>query len=148
MAEQLSGGCMCGAVRYVVDGPVRDVWNCHCERCRRWTGHFTAAAFCRRDHLRLVADDTLEWYHPDEWPDVAYGFCRRCGSSLFWKALAVPPGKSEQQLDAVAIWAGTLDLPTGLTTELAIYAADASDYHTLDTSIETHPRDRQEILGN
>ena len=141
MAEQLSGRCMCGGVRYVIDGPVRDVWNCHCERCRRWTGHFTAATGCRRDDLRLISDETLEWYHPDEWPDVAYGFCRRCGSSLFWQVEAVPPGEPEEKLSTISIWAGTLDPPTGLSTELAIYADDASDYHTLDPEIETLARD-------
>lgn len=137
MTESLRGQCMCGAVRYVIDGPARPVWNCHCERCRRWTGHFTAATGCQRDQLHLIADDTLEWYYPEEWPDVAYGFCRRCGSSLFWRVEAVPPGESPEQLSRIAIWAGTLDLPTGLHTELAIYAQDASDYHTLDSSIPT-----------
>lgn len=148
MADSLSGRCMCGGVSYVIDGPVRDVWNCHCDRCRRWTGHFTAAAGCRRDHLRLIADDTLEWYHPNEWSDVAYGFCQRCGSSLFWQVVAVPPGESEHKLGTIEIWAGTLDPPTGLSTELVIYAEDASDYHTLDISIETHSHDPQEILEN
>ena len=138
MAEQLSGQCMCGAVRYVIDGPARDVWNCHCVRCRRWTGHFTAATSCQRNHFRLITDDSLEWYHPEEWPDVAYGFCQRCGSSLFWKAVAVPPGARQDKLSTIEIWAGTLDPPTGLSTELAIYADDASDYHTLDADIETH----------
>lgn len=141
MAEQLSGRCMCGSVSYVIDGPARGVWNCHCDRCRRWTGHFTAATSCRRDHLRLIADETLEWYHPEEWPDVAYGFCRRCGSSLFWKVLAPPPGESERKLETIEIWAGTLNTPTGLSTELVIYAEDASDYHTITPGIETLDRD-------
>ena len=142
MAEQLSGQCMCGAVRYVIDGPAQPVWICHCVRCRRWTGHFTAATGCRRDHLRLITDDTLEWYQPEEWPHVAYGFCQRCGSSLFWKVLAVPRGESGHKLDNIAIWAGTLDAPTGLSTELAIYAEEASDYYTLDSSIQTYPLDQ------
>ena len=142
MTKPLSGRCMCGGVRYVVDGPARGVWNCHCVRCRRWTGHFTAATSCQRDHFRLITDDTLEWYHPEEWPDVAYGFCRECGSSLFWKVVAVPPGEPQDKLNTIEIWAGTLDPPTGLSTELAIYANDASDYHTLDTNIETHAREQ------
>ncbi len=141
MAESLTGRCMCGGVRYVIDGPARGVWNCHCVRCRRWTGHFTAATNCRRDHLRLITDHTLEWYHPEEWPDVAYGFCRRCGSSLFWKVEAPPPGESEHKLDTIGIWAGTLDPPTGLSTERVIYAKDVSDYHTLPPGIETLDRD-------
>ncbi len=133
---------MCGGVRYVIDGPARGVWNCHCDRCRRWTGHFTAATSCRRDDLRLTADDTLAWFQPAECPDVAYGFCRECGSSLFWKVVAVPPGERQDKLSTIEIWAGTLDPPTGLSTELAIYADDASDYHALDADIETHAREQ------
>lgn len=132
---------MCGGVRYVIDGPARPVWNCHCERCRRWTGHFTAATSCRRDHLRLTSDGTLAWHHPADEPSVAYGFCRECGSSLFWKVVAVPPGESQEKLNTIEIWAGTLDPPTGLWTERVIYAGDASDYHTLDPSIESLERE-------
>ncbi len=29
------GACPCGAVRYTIDGPVRDVLVCHCGACRR-----------------------------------------------------------------------------------------------------------------
>ena len=139
--ESLSGRCMCGGVRYVIEGPARDVWNCHCDRCRRWTGHFTAATSCCRDHLRLVSDKTLAWYHPVEHPDVAYGFCRECGSSLFWKVTAVPPGGAQEKLSTIEIWAGTLDPPTGLSTELVIYADHASDYHSLNPDIETRALD-------
>ena len=128
-----SGHCLCGAVSYEVHGPIRQVWNCHCWRCRRWTGHFMAATGCRRSDLRLVSDATLAWHHPADDPNVAYGFCRECGGSLFWKVLE---GRGDQA-DHVAICAGTLDLPTGLTTEGALFEVEASDYHTLDPSIET-----------
>lgn len=142
MTESLSGRCMCGGVSYAIDGPARGVWNCHCIRCRRWTGHFTAATSCRRDHLRLISDETLVWHQPAECPEVAYGFCQKCGSSLFWKVVEVPPDGPQEKLSTIEIWAGTLDTPTGLSTELVIYAQDASDYHTLDSNIETHPQDQ------
>ena len=38
-----TGRCECGGVRYRIDGDVRDVVNCHCGRCRRFTGHHMAA---------------------------------------------------------------------------------------------------------
>lgn len=142
MGESLSGRCMCGGVSYVIDGPARGVWNCHCERCRRWTGHFTAATSCDRENFRLLADDTLAWHRPADEPSVAYGFCRQCGSSLFWKVVAVPAGESQEKMNTIEIWAGTLDPPTGLGTMLAIYAEDASDYHTLNPDIETHAHDQ------
>ena len=33
-----SGGCLCGGVRYRVQGPLRPILQCHCEMCRRATG--------------------------------------------------------------------------------------------------------------
>ena len=126
-----SGRCLCGGVTYEVHGPLRRVWNCHCWRCRRWTGHFMAASNCCQEHLHFASGDTLAWHHPADDPNVAYGFCRECGSSMFWKVLEGPG----DQKDHIALCAGTLDLPTGLTTEGALFTADAADYHTLDPDI-------------
>ncbi len=128
-----SGHCMCGAVSYEVHGPIRQVWNCHCWRCRRWTGHFMAASGCARHNLRFVSDASLVWHHPADDPNVAYGFCSDCGGSLFWKVLE----GTEGQMNDIAICAGTLDLPSGLRTELAIFTDDAADYHTLDPAVPT-----------
>jgi hypothetical protein len=61
----------------------------------------------------------LAW-HPV--PGAAYGFCRACGSSLFWRADDDPAQMS--------ICAGTLDAPTGLTTVEAWWTSQASDYFT------------------
>ena len=37
------GRCLCGAVNYRVDGPLRPVVACHCGQCQRTSGHFVAA---------------------------------------------------------------------------------------------------------
>lgn len=79
------------------------------------------------------ADDRLKWWIPDEEPSVAYGFCSVCGSSLFWRSTPSP--------ELIAITAGTLDPPTGLSTNLAIFVADASDYHRLDHELPSSPYD-------
>ena len=134
---EASGHCLCGAVSYEVHGPIRQVWNCHCWRCRRWTGHFMAASGCKRSDLRLISDASLAWHHPADDPNVGYGFCRECGASLFWK---VEEGKPHQT-DTIAICAGTLDLPSDLHTEWAIFADDAADYHTLDPAVPTERRE-------
>ncbi len=110
-----TGGCACGGVRYEVEGPLRDVYNCHCERCRRITGHHMAATAAAPAQLTLEAEATLAWYHPV--PTVHYGFCNSCGSTLFWKADELP--------DKLCIAAGTLDQPTGLTTVKAWWVAEA-----------------------
>lgn len=126
-----NGGCDCGGVRYRVDGPLRDVFNCHCERCRRITGHFMAATATDPANLTFESDATLRWYEPAS--GVGYGFCGSCGATLFWRADGVP--------DHIAIAAGTLDQPTGLRTTTAWWVAEAGDYHERPTGITEHDRE-------
>ena len=126
-----SGRCECGGVRYECTGPLRDVVNCHCSRCRRFTGHHMAATAIAAEGLQLLSSDTLRWYEPVE--DVHYGFCGRCGSSLFWKTDARP--------STVSIAAGTLDQPTGLRTTTAWWVSEAADYHDRQAGLIEHSRD-------
>lgn len=119
-----TGGCLCGAVKYEVRGPLRPVVNCHCGQCRRTSGHFVAASGSRRGDLSLVSSEGLRWYESSS--EARRGFCGVCGSSLFWE-----PSEG----DVVMIMAGTLDLPTRLATALHIFADDAGDYYSLDDGL-------------
>ena len=115
-----TGRCLCGAVRYVVHGPLRPVSYCHCSQCRRTSGHFVAATACDANDLQLLNDAGLRWYRSSS--NAERGFCGQCGSSLFWK-----PDHGRH----VSIMAGTMDTPTGLCAEEHIFVADASDYYVL-----------------
>src|SRR5215472_16663946 len=115
-----AGRCLCGAVSFQVLGPLRDVFNCHCHRCRRFTGHHMAAAAADAADLDINdADSHLRWFYPV--PEAGYAFCGECGSSLFWRSRAVP--------SRISICAGALDPPTGLKTVRAWWTSEASDYH-------------------
>ena len=114
-----TGGCLCGAIRYEVSGPLRDVVICHCGRCRRTHGHIAAYAACQASHLVVTEAGALRWYEDDE---RARGFCGECGASLFWRAAG---------RESVSIAAGTLDEPTGLTTVAQIFTRDRGDYYLM-----------------
>ena len=100
-----------------------------------------AATCCEYDNLRLTADETLTWYRPEDDPNVAYGSCNRCGSSLFWRVVEPPQDGPYAQTRCMWVCAGTLDHPTGLRTERAIFVETAADYHNLDESIEHRARE-------
>jgi hypothetical protein len=89
-----------------------------------------AATSVAAEQLRLLGSETLMWYEPAD--GVAYGFCSRCGSSLFWKAAAKP---------TISITAGSLDQPTGLRTTSAWWVTEAGDYHARQPGLDEHPFD-------
>jgi len=123
-AAHASGGCLCGAVRFEVSGPLRDVVLCHCAMCRRTHGHIAAYSASARSDLRMVEARGLKWYASS---DIARrGFCSECGGSVFWERL---------NADYISIAAGVIDSPTRLATTLQIYVADASDYYEIDPRI-------------
>ena len=119
-AARARGGCLCGAVRYEVSGPLRPVLACHCSQCRRQTGHFMAATAAARKHFAVTRRAGLKWYVSSA--KARRGFCGRCGSTLFWD------GRSQ---DYIAIAAGTLDGKTGLKLARHIFTADKGDYYTI-----------------
>ncbi len=122
VSEQVhQGSCLCGAVRYEVKGPLRNVIACHCTQCRKQTGHFLAATAAKLEHFRLHKDDGLAWYAASA--EAKRGFCATCGSTLFWQG---------NGRDYVAIAAGSLDGDSGLRIEGHIFCASKGDYYQID----------------
>jgi hypothetical protein len=119
---QVTGGCLCGGVRYLVKGPLRDVVACHCSQCRRASGHYVAATGAPSADLTLLESATLTWYASSA--RAERGFCKRCGGNLFWR----PTGGGRAW---TSIMAGTLDPPTHLKTIQHIFVADKSDYYVI-----------------
>ena len=80
----LTGGCLCGAVRFELGEPPYAAGYCHCTRCQRRTGTASSAQ-ARIDgrSLRLIDDEGLlrSWRHPQG--GFEKSFCSRCGAHLF-----------------------------------------------------------------
>ena len=116
-----AGGCLCGAVRFVVDGPLRPVVACHCGQCRKTSGNHVAATSAPREAVSVEGEVT--WYRSS--PEARRGFCATCGSQLFWDG----PGAN------LSIFAGALDGPTGLRLAGHIFCADAADWEVIPAGV-------------
>ena len=115
------GSCLCGGVTYTLTGELRNSVACHCEQCRKTSGHYVSATQVGPEQFHLTNDATLSWYTSS--PEAERGFCNRCGASLFWRCKA--------DNGAVSVMSGTLDGPTGLHTEKHIFVADKGDYYDI-----------------
>lgn len=126
------GGCLCGAVRYAVHGPLREILVCHCNECRRWAGRAWAATAARNADLELRRGAALVWVlSPRSAHGASRGFCSACGSSLFWRAPA---------FDRTSIAAGTLDEPSGLRVAGHIWVEQGADWERPPDDVPTYPR--------
>lgn len=114
------GSCLCGAVRYTVNGPLRGVHACHCTQCRKQSGHYVAAAAAPRGSVEIEGAGAITWFVSS--PGVRRGFCGTCGSHLFW---------DHEDLPTLSLNAGALDGPTGLKLESHIFCADKGDYYQI-----------------
>jgi hypothetical protein len=78
----VTGSCLCGGVRYEIDGPFGKVVNCHCSMCRKATGAAfrTRAAVPSRSFHWLSGRDLISEYRSS--PGETRTFCRICGATL------------------------------------------------------------------
>src|SRR5689334_22670910 len=103
----LTGGCLCGGVRYEVTEPPVSASYCHCTRCQRRTG--TAASAQARlapGSLRIVGGSELvkAWDPGDGgWPKC---FCSACGGALW--------SRSPADEHIVSVRLGTFDTDPGI----------------------------------
>jgi len=82
-ALPLTGGCLCGAVRFELDAAPERAGYCHCTRCQKRTGTAASAqAYVDGGALRFVQGEELVqgWRHPDGGMEKC--FCRACGAHL------------------------------------------------------------------
>ena len=74
------GSCLCGAVRFDAQGVETHVHGCHCSMCRNWSGGPLLAAGVAG--VRFEGEEHIGRYDSSAWAER--GFCRVCGSSLFY----------------------------------------------------------------
>lgn len=135
MTEIHSGSCLCGAVRFETKGPLRGVVYCHCSQCRKQSGHYYAATDVPDANIEIRGADNVTWYAASE--TARRGFCRTCGSALFWKHNA---------RDYVSVMAGSFEQPSGLKPESHIFVADKGDYYSIDDDLPQFARSTPAIV--
>jgi len=138
MAETRTGGCLCGAVRFTVTGPVEPPMACHCRQCQRQTGNYWVAITAPRAHVRIEGE--VAWFTSS--PRARRGFCPRCGGFLFWE-----PGPGNRlEAGSIDIGFGNLDDPAGLALAGHLWC-DSAPLPVPEDGTPLHPRSRPGVDG-
>ena len=84
MAETLTGGCLCGAVRYSCEASETLHYMCHCTDCQKHSGTaFHAAIVVSAEELQISGEPRVYTKPADSGRTIARYFCGDCGGHLF-----------------------------------------------------------------
>ena len=118
----LTGGCLCGGVRYEIAAALGPVIYCHCSQCRRASGSaFATNASVRADRFRLSAGAELVREF-EATPGKLRAFCSRCGSPLYARMESVP--------ELVRVRLGGLDADPGVRPQAHLHLASRAPWET------------------
>lgn len=105
--QNRKGGCLCGAVRYVMKGDPQGAAICHCSHCQKAGGGLFSFNLFVREADYEQQGETMIYEDRGDSGQLSYRhFCGRCGSPVMTK-VAMLPGQ-------VLVKAGTLDSNEGL----------------------------------
>lgn len=111
----ISGGCLCGQVRYEGDTEIKGIINCHCDDCRKASGApYLINVFVVEADLTFKGE-TMEYQHKsDRGTDMTKLNCANCGSPVF--------GRNSAREGIAVIRAGTIDQKDLITPKITVFA--------------------------
>jgi hypothetical protein len=123
----ITGGCLCGKIRYSTEVSPKFVSLCHCRDCQKFTGSAFSAVIAWPKAAVEVTGMLKGFAKPgDSGKPIERFFCPDCGASIMDEAEAVP--------GLVMIAAGTLDDPSWVKPTSQIYCASAQPWLRFDAA--------------
>jgi len=131
-ASDLTGGCLCGAIRYRCSGEPDSMGLCQCNRCQRQSGSSfliavvytrAAVAFEQGELFSYVAQD-------DEGATLTRHFCGACGSPIMITLDRYPEIRS--------IMGGSVDDKSRLKPTFSLWCSTSQPWLSLPVRIQQH----------
>ncbi len=131
--KRYTGGCLCGAVRWEVDGAPKFMGHCYCADCRKASGGgfigfmgFSAGA------VRFTGETRKFISQSARGGDAVRNFCPVCGGLVFGGEI----GKDEM----FTIYAGSLDDPSLFHPTVAIFTRGRPDWAVIPPGLKIFER--------
>lgn len=138
-ATPVTGGCLCGRVRYEAEVFLHNGYICHCTVCQRSTGQpAEITVLIRAGTLRYLGQEPTSYLSSAE---GKRGFCPTCGARLVWQAL-----RSEDDW-LTNLTVGSLDCPAEVQVTRHIFADTALPWYRLREDLPRFAAQDADILN-
>jgi hypothetical protein len=126
------GSCLCGRVRFEIDGELAGIQLCHCSQCRRAQGAaFAANLPVRASDFRIVAGAPKAY---ESSPGKQRLFCGDCGSPIISRTAADP--------GMVRVRAGLIAEPVETKAVFHFHVASKASWLPISDGLPQYPGDR------
>ncbi len=126
--ETITGGCLCGAVRYTATTAPIAARICWCRLCQYLgAGSGTANVIFPREAVSITGELTDYASIADSGTHMHRQFCPRCGTSL--------GGYAEERAHLLVVRIGTLDNPELMKPSSIIWASAAPSWAAFDPAL-------------
>jgi hypothetical protein len=125
-----SGSCLCGGLRYEIQGEIGDIVQCHCRKCRKANGtaFATNAPIKKADFKIVQGEHLLKKFQSSATTQRC--FCADCGSPIISIKTETP--------DLYRLRIGTLDTPLQQKPTQHIFAASKAEWDTICDGFVQH----------
>lgn len=122
-----TGGCLCGAVRFTINGSIRNIVYCHCSQCRKAQGSaFAANGIVNAQEFRIEkGEDDLSQFESS--PGQTRFFCKVCGSPILSKNTAKP--------GQVRVRLGTIESDITERPQAHIFASSKANWESISDDL-------------
>jgi hypothetical protein len=135
MGTKLTGGCICGAIRYECDADPVAMLNCHCRDCQRVSGSGYAAILAvPKTAVRVQGEPRFYKTIGESGRAVERGFCAICGSPVL--------GYLERLPDVMVLRAPSLDDPARFKPTMDIFTESAWPWDAMAAETKKLPKGR------
>ena len=128
----INGSCLCGKVTFEISGEPYSLSYCHCSRCRKVAGVFSAVLIGKSDDLEITAgQDAIAQFRPATDAKFDRHFCKHCGTSLGDMASG----------DVYVIAASALDDDPKIKPTIHIHTASKPNWYEIADDLKTFEGD-------
>lgn len=133
MTTPITGGCLCGAIRYTISVPVTELRACHCTNCQKGSGAAGSVNAVIPSAAFKLTQGTLKRYESiaDSGRTLYRDFCGDCGSPIY--------SQRATALDTVVVRAGTLDDAGDMKITANIWTRSARPWAYIDPASKQFP---------
>ena len=132
MKLPLTGGCVCGEVRYEIDSRPLRMLKCHCRDCQQISGGpYTPVVVVPLKHFKLTKGALQHYATPSlHGGHNLRGFCAKCGSRI--------TGAENPERGIIAVTASSLDDASWFKPAYDMFVADAQPWNIMDADTPKH----------